>query len=278
MVAAVLALGASVAWGIADFLGGIKSRTVPTLVVILLAQPVGFLGIGLLVAVAGNAPPGRSVLWAIPAAVFGTLGIAAFYRGMAVGSISIIAPIVSVAAAVPVAFGVATGDEISAAQWAGFVLALGGAALASVELDAAAGETRVAAGIGWALAAIVGFGGYYVPMHEASEQDFLWATWIFRGSVAVLAVAAWLVARPPVSAARGSLLAIAVIGVLDSAGNAFFAAASTQGEVSVVSVLATLYPIATVALAAIVLGERIERIQRVGVVAALLGVVLISGG
>jgi drug/metabolite transporter (DMT)-like permease len=279
LLAAALALGASVAWGIADFLGGLKSRVVPLLVVLLLAQPVGFVGVGLLVALAGNAPPGRSVLWAVPAAVFGTIGIAAFYRGMAVGSISIVAPIVAVAAVVPVAFGVATGDDVSDAQWLGFALALGGVALASVELDAAAGgRTRVASGVGWALAAIIGFGGYYVPMHEASEQDFLWATWVFRGSVAVLALVAWLIVRPPLRAARGSLGVIALIGILDSAGNALFAAAASEGEVSVVSVLATLYPVTTVALAALVLGERVQRIQRLGVVAALAGVLLISGG
>jgi drug/metabolite transporter (DMT)-like permease len=278
VLAAVLALGASVAWGIADFLGGIKSRVVPLLVVLLLAQPVGFVGIGVLVAIAGNAPPGRSVLWAIPAALLGTIGIAAFYRGMAVGSISIIAPIVAVAAVVPVAFGVATGDDVSSAQWLGFVLALGGVALASLELDAAAGGTRVATGVGWAVAAIIGFGGYYVPMHEASEQDFLWATWIFRGSVALLVLAAWLLPRPPLSAARGSIGAIMVIGILDSAGNALFAAAASEGAVSIVSVLATLYPVTTVALAAIVLGERVQRVQRLGVLAALAGVALISAG
>ena len=100
---------------------------------------------------------------------------------------------------------------------------------------------------------MIGFGGYYVPMHEASGEDFLWAAFTFRASVFVLVLAAWLVLRPPLGAARGSLLAIAMIGVMDTAGNSFFAAASSQGDVSVVSVLATLYPVVTVGLAAAVL-------------------------
>jgi drug/metabolite transporter (DMT)-like permease len=136
----------------------------------------------------------------------------------------------------------------------------------------------VAAGVPWALAAVIGFGGYYVPMHEASEQDFLWAAFVFRASVGVITFAAWLVFRPPFAAARGSLGAIALIGLADTAGNALFAAASSQGAVSVVSVLATLYPVTTIALAAIVLSERIDRLQRFGVAAALIGVVLISAG
>lgn len=277
MVAAVCALGASIAWGVGDFLGGLKSRTVPLLVVLLLAQVSGLLGIGLVVALAGNGPPGGSVLWAALAGLFGTIGLASFYRGMAVGSISVVAPIAAVGAVVPVTFGIATGDDVSAVQIAGFALALGGVALASFERREG-GDVKMAAGVPWALAAVIGFGGYYVPMHEASEQDFLWAALVFRATVGVIAFAAWLVFRPSLAAARGSLGAIALIGLADTAGNALFAAASSQGDVSVVSVLATLYPVTTIALAAIVLSERIDRLQRFGVAAALAGVVLISAG
>jgi drug/metabolite transporter (DMT)-like permease len=271
---AAAALLASVAWGVADFLGGLKSRTVPVLVVLLLAQVSGVLAIGLVVAIAGNAPP-ASVLWAALAGLFGTLGLASFYRGMAVGAISVVAPIAAVGAIVPVVFGIATGDDVSRLQGVGFGLALSGVALASFERHEA-GAIRIAAGVPWAIAAVVGFGGYYVPMHEASEQDFLWAALVFRITVALVAVTAWLVVRAPLRAARGHLGAIMMIGILDTAGNTLFAAASSQGEVSVVSVLATLYPVTTVALAALVLSERIDRLQLVGVASAIVGVVLIS--
>jgi drug/metabolite transporter (DMT)-like permease len=259
LLAAVCALTASVAWGIGDFLGGYKSRTVPVLVVLLLAQIAGVACIGLVVLVAWNAPPDASIAWAGLAALFGTIGLASFFRGMAVGAITIVAPIAAVGAVVPVVFGIATGDEVSGAQVAGFVLALAGVALASVERGQA-GSARMAAGVPWALAAVVGFGGYYIPMREASEDDFLWAALTFRCSVAVLVLVAWLV-----------LLA-------DTTGNTLFAAASSLGEISVVSVLATLYPVTTVALAAVVLSERLNRLQLAGVAAALGGVVLISAG
>jgi drug/metabolite transporter (DMT)-like permease len=271
---AAAALLASVAWGVADFLGGLKSRTVSVLVVLLLAQISGVLAIGLVVALAGNAPP-ASVLWAALAGLFGTLGLASFYRGMAVGAISVVAPIAAVGAIVPVVFGIATGEDVSRLQGIGFGLALSGVALASFERHEA-GAIRIAAGVPWAIAAVVGFGGYYVPMHEASEQDFLWAALVFRTTVALVAVTAWLVVRPPIRAARGHLGAIMLIGILDTAGNTLFAAASSQGEVSVVSVLATLYPVTTVGLAAFVLSERIDRLQLVGVASAIVGVLLIS--
>jgi drug/metabolite transporter (DMT)-like permease len=265
-----------VAWGVADFLGGLKSRVVPTIVVLLLAQVPGVLAIALVVAIAGNPPPGTSILWAALAGLFGTVGLAAFYRGMAVGSISVVAPIAAVGATVPVVFGIATGDDVSSIQFLGFVLALSGVALASFERQV--GEVRLAVGVPWAIAAVIGFGGYYVPMHEASEQDFLWAALVFRTTVGVLAFAAWLAVRPDITAARGHLGAIAMIGILDTAGNTLFAAASSLGDVSVVSVLATLYPVTTVALAALLLHERLERLQLVGVASALGGVVFIAAG
>jgi drug/metabolite transporter (DMT)-like permease len=276
---AAAALLASVAWGVADFLGGLKSRSVHVLVVLLLAQVFGLVGITFVVAVAGNEPP-RSALWAALAGLFGTLGLASFYRGMAVGSISIVAPIAAVGAVVPVVFGIATGDAVTTAHLAGFALALAGVALASFERQEA-GAMRIAAGVPWAIAAVIGFGGYYVPMHEASEQDFLWAAFVFRATVGVAAVAAWLTVRPPFQAARGHLVAIAAIGTFDTLGNVLFAAAASRGDVSVVSVLATLYPVTTVALAALVLSERVDRLQLdrlqlVGVASALVGVVLIS--
>ncbi|HEV2711973.1 MAG TPA: DMT family transporter [Gaiellaceae bacterium] len=271
---AAAALLASVAWGVADFLGGLKSRVVPTIVVLLLAQVAGVLAAGTVVALAGNPPPGPSILWAALAGVFGTVGLGAFYRGMAVGSISIVAPIAAVAAVVPVVFGIATGDDLSRLQLLGFVLALAGVAAASFERHV--GEIRLAAGVPWAIAAVIGFGGYYVPMHAASDEDFLWPALVFRSTVGLLAFAAWLVVRPPLAPALGHLRAIATIGILDTVGNALFAAASSLGEVSVVSVLATLYPVTTVALAAAVLGERLDRLQFAGVGSALAGVVLIS--
>ena len=277
MLAAACALGASIAWGVGDFLGGLKSRTVPLLVVLVLAQVSGVLAIGLVVAVAGNPPPGSSVLWAPLAAVFGTIGLAAFFRGMAVGSISVVAPIAAVGAVVRVVFGIATGDDVSPSQVAGFALTLAGVALASFERPES-GPARLAAGVPWAIAAVVGFGGYYVPMHEASAEDFLWAAFTFRLSVCVLVAGAWLVFRPPIAAARGSLLAIGLIGVMDTAGNSLFAAAASRGEVSVVSVLATLYPVVTVGFAAVVLSERVAGLQLVGVASALAGVILISAG
>jgi drug/metabolite transporter (DMT)-like permease len=273
--AAALALAAAASWGVGDFFGGLKSRSLNPVAILIVAQPIGLTLLAIWVAVRGQGPPGSSVLWACLAAVLGTTGLIAFYKGMAAGALSIVAPIAGAGAAIPVVWGLAHGDHPSAYQELGFAAALIGVVLASFERRPEA--ARLAAGVGWAAIAMLAFGVYYIPMHEASRGDFLWAAFVFRLTSTTLIAAAWLVLRPP-RARRADLPVLASIGILDTGGNVFFAAASTKGLVSVVSILASLYPVVTVLLARAVLHERVHRSQELGIVLALAGIVLISAG
>jgi drug/metabolite transporter (DMT)-like permease len=273
--AAALALAAAASWGVGDFFGGLKSRSLNPVAILIVAQPIGLTLLAIWVAVRGQGPPGSEVLWACLAAVLGTTGLIAFYKGMAAGALSIVAPIAGAGAAIPVIWGLARGDHPSGYQELGFAAALIGVVLASFERRPEA--ARLAAGVGWAVIAMLAFGAYYIPMHEASHGDFLWAAFVFRLTSTTLIAAAWLVVRPS-SARRADLPVLASIGILDTGGNVFFAAASAKGLVSVVSILASLYPVVTVLLARAVLHERVHRSQELGIVLALVGIVLISAG
>jgi drug/metabolite transporter (DMT)-like permease len=275
---ALLALLASLSWGLADFFGGLKARALPALTVMALSQPFGLAALGIAVAVRGTGIPGNEVAWSALSAVLGTVGLVAFYRGLAAGAMSVVAPIAAVSAGVPVIWGVAvSGDHIHGLQAIGFVAAVGGSVAASLELQPE--RRQIAAGVGWAVFAMLAFGGYYVPMHAASTHDWLWPAFLFRCTsvtiVASLALARGL--RP--GGLRAHWPGLVAIGFLDTGGNALFAAASSaHGLLSVVSVLASLYPVVTVLLARIVLGERVQRTQDAGVLVALAGVVLITAG
>ena len=244
--------------------------------VLFTAQIAGLIAIAAAVAIRGAGPTDAAVLLAIPASLSGTLGLYAYYRGMAVGAMSVVAPIAGVSAAVPVTVGLATGDRPSPLQIGGIVLALAGVGLASREHQE--GQRRVAAGVGLALLAAVGFGGYFVPMHAAGQADFWWASLIFRGTSFSLVALTALALRSSVRVSRSDAAFVAAVGIGDMLGNALFAASSSHGLVSVTSVLASLYPIVTVVLARLVLGERVDRSQEAGIVATLAGVVLISAG
>jgi len=270
-----LALGASLTWGFADFFGPLKGRALGALRVLFYVQVGGLAAITLIVAVRGKGPADSAVLFAVPAAISGTLGLYAYYRGMAVGAMSIVAPIAGISAVVPVAFGIATGDRPSTSQWFGMLAALGGVFLASREPGHGG---KVAAGVGLALLAALGFGGYFPPMHAAGEADFWWASLIFRMTSTAVILAAVAIRRPSLAVQPLQVPILALIGIGDMLGNLLFAAASTSGLVSITSVLASLYPIVTVILARVVLRERVARSQEAGIVLTLAGVALIAAG
>jgi drug/metabolite transporter (DMT)-like permease len=275
-MAIVLALGASLTWGLADFFGPLKGRVLGALRVLLYVQIGGLLAIASIVAIRGRGPDGAGALLAIPAAISGTLGLFAYYRGMAVGAMSIVAPIAGVSAVVPVIVGIVSGESPSWLQLLGIAAALIGVFLASVEPKRA--DSRIAAGVGLALLAAIGFGGYFPFMHAAGNADFWWASLYFRITSTSVIVAAVLAQRPALGVPPRAVPALFLIGIGDMVGNLLFAAASTSGLVSVTSVLASLYPIITVVLARIVLAEKVARSQEAGIVLTLAGVGLISAG
>ena len=270
-----LALSASLTWGLADFFGPLKGRTLGALRTLVYVQLGGLAAIALAIAIRGKGPADVNALFAIPAAISGTLGLYAYYRGMAVGAMSIVAPIAGISAGIPVIFGIVTGDRPSPWQWLGIAAALGGVFLASREPGR---RGRIAAGVGLALLAAIGFGGYFPPMHAAGEADFWWASLIFRMTSTSVILAAVAIRRPSLAVSPIQVPLLALIGIGDMLGNLLFAAASTSGLVSITSVLASLYPIITVVLARLVLKERVARSQEAGIALTLAGVVLISAG
>jgi drug/metabolite transporter (DMT)-like permease len=271
----VLALSASLTWGLADFFGPLKGRKLGALRALVYVQLGGLVAIALAIAIRAKGPGDVNALFAIPAAISGTLGLYAYYRGMAVGAMSIVAPIAGISAGIPVIFGIVTGDRPSLWQWLGIGAALSGVFLASREPGRGG---RVAAGVGLALLAAIGFGGYFPPMHAAGEADFWWASLIFRMTSTSVILAAVAIRRPSLAVSPIEVPLLALIGIGDMLGNLLFAAASTSGLVSITSVLASLYPIITVVLARLVLKERVARSQEAGIALTLAGVALISAG
>jgi drug/metabolite transporter (DMT)-like permease len=272
----LLALGASLAWGVADFVGPWQGRTLGIFRVLLWAQIGGLASVALVVLARGERPHDAAVLLAIPASISGTLGLYAYYRGVAIGAMAVVAPIAGASAIIPVVFGILTGDRPSPAQYAGIACALVGIVLASQEHQAGGGQ-RMAAGVGLAILAAIGFGFYFPPMHAAGKADPFWAGLIFRMVSTAIVLVAVVARRPAVRLGGWKLLIILGVGLGDTLGNVLFGAAAGQGGLeSLTSVLASLYPVVTVMLAAIVLHERVAGIQRLGAVLALTGILLIA--
>ena len=281
MFAIALGLAASVSWGVADFLGGIQSRRMPVVAVVLGSQLAGLALVAVIVAIRGTAPPsgGDFFFYAAASSVAGIAGLTAFYKALSIGAMGVVAPLSSTAAVIPLVVGLAGGDSLNAPQASGIALAIAGVVLASREAsDEAKASTAVARGAGFALISALGFGFFFVAIAKASDADVMWAVCVNRTVSALLLTAALLVTRPRIGLRARDMRVLALVGVLDTGANGLFALASTKGLVSVVSVLASLYPIVTVVLARVVLKERLHAVQRIGAAAALAGVALISAG
>ena len=277
MLAIALALGASLSWGLGDFVGGLKSRTLHVLTVLVLSQVAGLAAALTWVVASGDGFPGWSATaLAAAAGASGCVGIATLYRGMAIGAMGIVAPVSAVSAAIPFAVGVASGERPSALQVGGILVALTGVAVASRE-PADRGGGR-ADGIGLALLAALGFGLYFVFADRAADDSIPYAVVTARGTALLLALVAALFVGASLRPGRASLPALAAVGLCDVGANMLFSLATTRGFLSVVSVLSALYPVATVVLAALVLHERVSAVQRFGVAVALVGAALITAG
>jgi drug/metabolite transporter (DMT)-like permease len=276
VAAVALALGASLVWGVSDFTGGLVSRRHALLKTLAFSQVVGVVFVALLVAARGEPVlPAGDAGFAALGGLSGLVGIAGLYRGMAVGAMSVVAPLSATAAVVPALVGLATGEHLGGVRYGGIVLALAGIVLASREPGASA---RLVAGAAPAMLAIGGFGGFFLAIDRASAHTFWWAVFVARATSAAVVAALALATRIRLEAPARDLARFALVGVCDTGANVLFAAATTHGLVSVVSVLVSLYPLVVVALAHLVLGERIARSQQLGAAAALAGAALVSSG
>jgi drug/metabolite transporter (DMT)-like permease len=273
-----LGLLSSLAYGISDFLGGLQTRRVSALTVLLVTQPVGLL-LALTVALAAGGDPlsGEDAVIAVGGGVAAVLALAAFYKAMALGSVSVVATIGALGVLVPVGYGLAKGEEPAVIQAVGAALAIVGVVFVAREPDP---EWRSAnrVTVGLAALAALGFGLLFTSLDIASGPEPAWTVLAARaGGVATLLLGAVFI-RPSMRIERDMYPALLAIGVCDVTANSLFAVATNHGLLSLVAVAGSLYSAVTVFLARIVLGERLGASQQVGVVLALAGVAMIAGG
>ncbi len=274
MLAIALGLLSGLTWGVADFMGGLASRRAAVLTVVGLSQGVGLvLALMALAIVRPEIPPLADIGYGMLAGLAGVAGLVAFYRAMSIGNISLIAPISALGAVVPITVDLLSGHTPGVVALAGMALSLGGAALAARAPGPASRE-----GVGLALVAALGFGGFFSLLALGASNSALWSLTSARlGSAPlVLLIALAVGGGGSLVVTMPTLALITGAGALDATANFLFAAGSQRGLVSVVAVLGSLYPVVTVALAGVLLHERLGRLQAAGAGVALAGVALIA--
>jgi drug/metabolite transporter (DMT)-like permease len=240
-------------------------------------QLVGLAVSALLVLASGDPfPHGDAVAGAVLAGCSGLTGLTIFYRALAIGTMSVVAPIAATGVALPLLVGLIGGDHPAPTQAFGLGATVVGVLLASREprTEQVAGHMR---GAGLALLAALGFGGYFIGAHVGARGGVPWLLLLAHAVTLPFALAVLLSRRGAVPAPR-DLLALLGIGVFDLAATGLYGIANRHGSLSIVSVVGSLYPLTTLLLARRFLHERIAQSQALGVSLALGGVALIAAG
>lgn len=276
----LLGLSSGLCWGAADFVGGLQARRLPALAVTLWSQLVG--GLVLLAVLLLSGPVSTAgAPWGVAAGLCGGLALVLFYRALAIGTMSIVAPVSACGAVVPVLVGVAQGERLGLLTLLGMGAALVGIVLVSLQSDGRRAGQHQRQVFLRALGAALGFGLFFTLIDRAAGTpgaSALWVNvWARAGSVPLLLVLQLATARTPgwPGAAIGM---VGLVGVLDMSANVLFALAAQAGNLGVVAILGSLYPVTTVLLSWVLLAERLTRPQYLGVALALLGVGLLAGG
>jgi len=218
-------------------------------------------------------PPGADLLWGAFAGFAGAFGIAAIYQALAIGRMGVVAPVAAVVTGVlPVLFSLRVEGMPDRIQLLGFALAL-----VSIWLVARPNEfVDSHRGLGLAVLAGVMFGLFLVAGKQAGHHGVFWPLVAARLVSTTLMLTIVAIAPRDPRPLRAVLWPIVLSGLLDSAGNALFIAATRHGRLDVAAVLSSLYPVSTVILARVLLNERISIVQGAGIVGALTSVALIS--
>ncbi len=277
----MLALSAAMVYGSADFLGGLASRRRAALPVAFWAQVAGLLALLVALPLVGPAAATRAdVLAGAVGGLFGGLGLVLLYRTLAVGPMSVVAPVTALTASVvPILAGLATGERPGIAAVVGIAVALGSVVLITREGPGDPHTSRASASVvGSSLFAGALFGLFFVCLHHTGDDAGLYP--LLGARLASVPLLGLLVAarREDLRGAlsgRGAVVVVAS-GLLDMAANVLYLFALRHGLLAVVSAITGLYPAATVILAQTVLSERMRRTQVGGLAVAGLAAGLIA--
>jgi drug/metabolite transporter (DMT)-like permease len=279
----MLSLTAVGAWGASDFLGGIGARRGQVFLFTSLVHLSGMLLAGALALAIGLPfPEAASVRWALAAGAIGGIGLALFYRGLAVGQMGIVAPVSAVlGAALATVIAAFTEGVPSTRHLLGFLLAGLGVWLISRTEDNALAENGTGSGrprgIGLAILSGSCFAGFFFCIHRAGQGSALWIAVCSRFASFIVTLAVVLASRQVRMLARPVLGIAVAAGILEITGSVVFVRASQIGRLDVTVVLSSLYPVVTVILARIFLHEHFSRARTIGMLAALAAVPMIAG-
>lgn len=291
MLSVVLAFVGSLVYGGSDFFGGLASRRMSAIKVTAINSVAG---LGLLLLLTAFIPGkwnGEVLLWGGLAGLVGAASLGLLYACLAIGPMSILAPIMAlISAIIPIVVGFATGERLDPLGYLGLALGLVAIVLICFVPDARAVRASPRALV-MATAAGLAIGLYLVFINRTPQDSGLSPlilTFVVAGAVMGAILLVRRLARGPrrpgtteatrvtPSRARSAAALAVYSGLTDACAAALFLFALRLGDLSVVAVLSALSPAGTILLAAAFLKERIAPVQWAGLAVALVAAAMLA--
>jgi drug/metabolite transporter (DMT)-like permease len=280
MPTVLLALATSLLFGVGDFLGGIATRRDSAYAVTGTSHLLSIVLLGIAVAVLPAATPSRGdLLWGAASGLSGVIGVMALFAALALGRMSIVAPVVAaLSAALPALFDLVSGTRLSPVTLGGIALALVAIVIVSLapddRLHAPAHEYRPRLALALSFVAGIGFSGAFISYSFTSAESGLTPVLAARVVSIVVSVALAFIVGRGFPADRTAMPAALGAGLTDALANVTMLTAIRLGPLAIASVLGSLFPVVVVVLARVFLGERLTGLQRAGVALAIVAVLL----
>jgi len=280
LLSILFGLSSALSWGAGDFTGGIASRKTGAYRTVFYGEVIGIFVLFFVIAIFGEPiPNSRTWTFAILAGVLGTMGLILLYHSMTLGLMSIAAPVSALLAAVlPVIVGIFREGLPEWMTIIGFGFALFAVWMISQGEGGIKNIFSHLTDLKLPLLAGIGFGSYFVFMHEATNTGAtIWPMVASRFGGLILITTYMFITRTSWKVTDSSAWPIITLnGILDISGNVFFILAGQAGRLDVAAVLSSLFPGSTVLLAWIFLKERLNRNQWIGILSALTAIVLMT--
>jgi drug/metabolite transporter (DMT)-like permease len=282
----IFSLIAGLSWGISDFSGGVATKKISVYAVLFLSQIIGTIALLVIIFFSGEHFSSSDLGWAILGGIFGAIGLLALYRGLAVGIMSIVAPMSAlISTCIPVVFSLITEGYPSNIQIFGFILAILSIVLVSISLNDNQNSVftiNTTTNLLYGLLAGFGFGMFFIMVDQFESGAVFWPLTILRFSSITFVLFVIVLMKPQVQITQQRMLIInnwkiiIIAGMGDTFGNVFFTLASQNGRLDIAAIISSLFPLVTIFLAWFIYREKILSHQKFGIAGALFAVVLLS--
>lgn len=273
-LAIVFGLSAAASFGMGDFTGGYTTKKTNVFLVLLYSQIVGALFLIVSILFIGEQLSFTTIIFSTISGIFGGIGLLAFYRGLSLGNMGIVAPITAVVTPIIPLLYSFLNLKYTIGQIVGIILAF----IAIWLVSSSKLEKKITYDdVTLAILAGIGFGVFLLFIDLASTTtSVLYPILIARLSSLVLIICAttYFGKFEKIDPKIVGLSALA--GILDTLGNLFFVFSSKSGRLDFATILLSMGPVVTVLLAWKLLHEHLTKTQLVGIALSVIAVSLLS--